>query len=219
MQRYKAMFIDRKDAGEKLARALEQYRNKDAIVVGIPRGGVEVAYYVAKYLNAELCPVIARKLGYPQNPEAAFGAIAEDGSVYIPDWAMDTVTEEEMDEVIAEEKEEIKRRIEKFRRGKPLPQMKGKTVIITDDGIATGATVFATIELCRNKEAGRIVVAAPISGRSTEAMLRRKADEVIILEKPVLYQAVSQGYQNFYNLTDEETLAFLDQWEREHEPI
>jgi putative phosphoribosyl transferase len=213
------MFIDRKDAGEKLAQALEKYRNQDVIVVGIPRGGVEVAYYVANHLNAELCAVIARKLGYPENPEAAFGAIAEDGSVYISDWASETMTKEEMNAVIEEEKQEIKRRVEKFRRGKPLPQMKGKTVIITDDGIATGATVFATIELCKNMGASRIVVAAPISGRSMEAVLRRKADEVVILEKPLLYQAVSQGYRRFYNLTDEETIAFLDQWKKEHDPI
>ena len=211
------MFIDRKDAGEKLARALEGYRDKNALVLGIPRGGVETAYYVAKYLNAELSLVVTRKLGYPQNPEAAFGALAEDGSVYISELAAQTLTTEEMNEVIEQQKLEIRRRIEKLRRGKPLPAMKDRIVIITDDGIATGATVFATIDLCRKMNAGKIVVAAPISGRSAEAVLRRKADDVVILETPLLYEAVSQGYRYFDNLSDEEAVALMDRWDREHQ--
>lgn len=210
------MFADRKDAGEKLGRALEKYRNMNVLILGIPRGGAETAYYVARHLNAELALVITRKLGYPFNPEAAFGAIAEDGSVYISETAKQSLTDEEMNEVLWRQKQEINRRIQKLRRGKPLPEMKGRTIIIADDGIATGATLFATIELCKNQKAQKIVVASPIAGKRMEGILRNMVDEVVILETPTLYSAVSQGYENFYNLTDEEALAFMDKWEKEH---
>lgn len=210
------MFRDRKDAAEKLAKALEKYRNKDVLVLGIPRGGVETAYYIAKYLNAEMSVVITRKLGYPFNPEAAFGAVAEDGSLYISEMAGQNLTSEEMHEVLDQQKKEIQRRIQKLRRGRPLPDIKDRTVILADDGIATGATLFASIELCKKQKAGKIVVAAPISGQRMDTILRSKVDDVIILEKPSMYSAVSQGYEDFSNLSDEEALAFLDQWEMEY---
>ncbi len=210
------MFTDRKDAGEKLGHALEKYRNTHALVLGIPRGGAETAYYVARHLNAELSLVISRKLGYPFNPEAAFGAIAEDGSVYISETAKQSLTGEQMNEVLQHQKKEIQRRIQILRRGKPLPDMKNKIIIIVDDGIATGATVFATIELCKKNKAAKIVVATPISGKRMEPVLREMVDDVVILETPPFYSAVSQGYENFYNLTDEEALAFMDKWEKEH---
>ena len=203
------MFRDRKDGGEQLAKALEKYGNSNVLVVGIPKGGVETAYYIAKHLNAELSVVITRKLGYPLNPEAAFGAVAEDGSLYISEVAGQTLTSVEMHEVLDVQKQEIQRRIKKLRRGRSLPEMKDRTVILVDDGIATGATLFATIELCKKRKAGKIVVAAPISGARMDTILRSKVDDVIILEKPSFYNAVSQGYENFDNLTDEEALSFL----------
>lgn len=210
------MFRDRKDAGEQLGRALEQYRNQDVLVLGIPRGGAETAYYVAKYLNADLSLVITRKMGYPFNPEAAFGAVAEDGSIYISEAAKNELSTEEINAVLQQQKQEIERRIQTLRRGKPLPPMKGRTVIITDDGIATGATLFATIALCKKNEVAKIVVASPIAGKRMETILRSKVDDFVILEIPPFYSAVSQGYEDFYNLTDEEALAFMDKWEREH---
>ncbi|MGC1241915.1 MAG: phosphoribosyltransferase family protein [Chryseosolibacter sp.] len=210
------MFRNRKDAGEQLGRALEQYRNQDVLVLGIPRGGAETAYYVAKYLNADLSLVITRKMGYPFNPEAAFGAVAEDGSIYISEAAKNELSTEEINAVLQQQKQEIERRIQTLRRGKPLPPMKGRTVIITDDGIATGATLFATIALCKKNEVAKIVVASPIAGKRMETILRSKVDDFVILEIPPFYSAVSQGYEDFYNLTDEEALAFMDKWEREH---
>lgn len=212
------MFRDRKHAGEVLAIALEKYRDKDVLVLGIPRGGVETAYYIAKHLNAEMSVVITRKLGYPFNPEAAFGAVAEDGSLYISAMAGQRLSSEEMNDVLKAQQKEIQRRIEKLRRGKPLPEMKDRIVILADDGIATGATLFASIELCKKKKAGKIVVAAPISGERMDTLLRSKVDDVIILEKPPFYSAVSQGYEDFSNLSDEEAVAFLDQWEKEYHP-
>lgn len=210
------MFRNRKDAGEQLGRALEQYRNQDVLVLGIPRGGAETAYYVAKYLNADLSLVITRKMGYPFNPEAAFGAVAEDGSIYISEAAKNELSTEEINAVLQQQKQEIERRIQTLRRGKPLPPMKGRTVIITDDGIATGATLFATIALCKKNEVAKIMVASPIAGKRMETILRSKVDDFVILEIPPFYSAVSQGYEDFYNLTDEEALAFMDKWEREH---
>lgn len=210
------MFADRKEGGEKLGLALEKYRNANVLVLGIPRGGAETAYYVAKHLNAELSLVVTRKLGYPFNPEAAFGAVAEDGSIYISEAAKHSVTEEQMNEVLLRQEQEIQRRIQKLRHGKPLPELRGKTVIIADDGIATGATLFAAIQLCKNKKAGKIIVAAPIAGERMETLLGKMVDEVVILEMPPFYSAVSQGYENFNNLTDDEALAFMDKWEKEH---
>lgn len=207
------MFFDRKDAGEKLGQALEHYQDKDVLVLGIPSGGAETAYYVAQHLHADLAMVVTRKLGYPSNPEAAFGAIAEDGSLYISDMAQNVLSAEEMNEVLQFQKEEIKRRIQKLRKGKPLPELKDRIVIVVDDGIATGATLFATIELCRKRKAKKIVVAAPISGTNMKNKLLHLVDEVVILNTPEFYTAVSQGYENFSDLSDEEAMMFMDKWE------
>ncbi len=213
------MFNDRKEAGEKLGVALEKFRDMDVVVLGIPRGGAETAYYVARHLNADLALLVSRKLGFPFDPEAAFGAVAEDGSVYISDTGRYTLSEEEINEVLAEEKKEIERRIQILRHGRPLPHLEGKTIILVDDGIATGATLFAAIDLCWKQKAGKIVVAAPIAGRRMQSLLRSRVDDVVILEVPAFYHAVSQGYRYFTNLTDEEAVAFVDQWEKEHSAI
>ena len=209
------MFRHRKDAGEKLAQALERYRNENTIVLGIPRGGVEIAYYVANHLHAEMSIIVARKLGNPRNPEFAFGATAEDGSMYIDAFGRQTVTDDEIKEIAAMEKKEIRHRIEKFRHNKPLPEIKNRTVILVDDGIATGATLFAAIELCKKKGATKIVVGAPISGREMKSTLNHLVDDVVILEHPNTYYAVSQGYEEFSNLSDAEALAIVDKWEHE----
>ncbi len=211
------MFKNRQDAAEKLALALEKYRNTGALVVGIPRGGVETAYYVARYLNADMTVVVTRKLGYPFNPEAAFGAVAEDGSVYMSPIAGHNITQEEIDKILEKQKKEIRRRVNKLRKGEPLPDMNGRTVIIADDGIATGATLFATIMLCKKLNASKIIVAAPIAGERMEKTLLEQVDEVVILEKPYFYSAVSQGYETFDNLTDEEALGFINKRSQENQ--
>jgi putative phosphoribosyl transferase len=210
------MFRDRRDAAEQLGQALEKYRNSNPLVLGIPRGGAETAYYVAKYLNAEMSVVVTRKLGYPSDPEFAFGAIAEDGSLYLSDHASTKLSQEEMNHVINSQKEEIKRRIKLLRNGEDLPNLKGRTVILVDDGIATGSTLFASIMLCQNKGASRLIVASPIAGEDMFERLFRMVDEVVILESPPFYRAVSQGYASFKNLTDEEALEFMKKWKAEH---
>ena len=210
------MFEDRKDAGERLGRALEKFRGLNVLVLGIPRGGVETAYYVARHIDAELSVVITRKLGYPSNPEAAFGAVAEDGSVYISDNARFHLSKGEMNDVLRQQREEIKRRIKKIRRGNPLPEIRDRIVIIVDDGIATGATLIATIDLCKRRMALKIVVAAPIASEGMREILQAMVDEVVILEIPPFFSAVSQGYKHFNNLSDEEALSFIETWEKEH---
>jgi len=209
------MFRDRKDAGEQLAQALEKYQDQSILVLGIPKGGVEIAYHIARHLHAELAIVVARKLGFPTQPEAAFGAIAEDGSTYISNSAYKHLTSEEIIEVLDDEKREIQERIKIFRQGKPLPPIQGRTVIIADDGIATGATVFVTIDLCRRSDAGKIIVAAPVSSERTEKLLTQLVDDVVILEKTEYLISVSDFYDDFYDLTVEETLDIMKAFESE----
>lgn len=210
------MFRDRKDASIQLAEALEKYKNKNPLVLGIPRGGAETAYYVAKYLEAEMALVVSRKLGHPQNPEYAIGALAEDGSLYLSPEGKEFISQEVIENLKKEQEKEIKRRIREYRQDNPLPELEGRTVIIVDDGIATGATLFATIMLCKNRKAKKIVVAAPVSGENMSRTLIDMVDDVVILETPIQYRAVSQAYQNFFNLTDEEAISFMERWKKEH---
>lgn len=209
------MFADRKDAAIQLAHALEKYKGINALVLGIPRGGAETAYYVAMHLDAELSMLISRKLGHPDNPEYAFGAIAEDGSTYLSPYATRDLSEETIHSVEEAQKKEIERRIKTLRKGKALPELKGRTVILVDDGIATGATVFAAIEMCKKQSAGKIVVAAPVSAQDTKDRLAQKADEVVVLDVPEYYHAVSQVYESFYQLSDSDAMGFMERWEKE----
>ena len=210
------MFRDREDAGQKLARALTKYGNAGALVLAIPRGGVEVGYHVANYLNAQLSIVVSRKLPYPDHPEAGFGAVAEDGSTFIFEDAASWLSEKTIERTIRQQKEEIRRRIAVLRKGKPLPELAGSVVILVDDGIAMGSTVRAGVLLCRNKEAAKVVVAAPVADESVARELSTLADDVVIVEKPPLFRAVAQVYSNWYDVSDEEVLEIMKRWEREH---
>lgn len=210
------MYIDREDAAIQLAKALEKYKDKNAVVLGIPRGGAVTAYHVAIHLNAEFSLLISRKLGHPANPEYAIGAIAEDGTVHLNRDALFEISKAQIDNAVKEQKQEIERRIKILRKGEPLPSLQNKTVIIVDDGIATGATVFAAIKMCKNKGAAKIIVAAPVSGIGKINELEKFADEVIILETPVFFQAVSQAYSSFPTVTDDEALELFEKWKKEN---
>ncbi len=206
------MFRDRKDAGQRLAEALGHYQSEHPVVLAIPRGGIEVGFHVAQRLNAELGALVVRKLPLPHNPEAGFGAIAEDGSTFLFEEMAQSLPQEVVKRIIREQNEEVRRRIAALRRGAPLPQIGGRTAIVVDDGIAMGSTVRAGVALCRNQQAEKIVVAAPVAGPSTAEDLMHIADEVVILEKPPLFRAVAQVYQNWYDVPDEEVIAHLDQF-------
>lgn len=206
------MFLNREDAGNKLAKALKEYKLKHPLVLGIPRGGVEVGYHVAVELNSDFDIIVIRKLGYPQQPEAAFGALAEDGSLYLDPWSKKYLTKDMIENVIAREKKEIRRRIKTYREGEELPDLKGRTIILVDDGIATGSTVFAAINMCRKLNPRKLIVAAPVSARSQVSKLAVKADEVVVLDKKRNLMAVSQAYKNFANLSDNKVTHFMNQW-------
>ena len=207
------MFEDRKDAGVKSARALKKYKGQGVLVLGIPKGGVEVGYEVAKYLNADFSIIISRKLPFPGNPEFGFGAISEDGSIFIISGYEESLSQELVADIIEEQKLEIKRRISVLRNGEPLPEIKDRTVILVDDGIAMGSTMRAAIYLCKNKKAKKIIVASPVSGENIEKEFAHLADEVVILEKPVFFSAVAQAYQNWYDVPDTEAASILQKWE------
>ena len=207
------MFEDRKDAGEKLARALKQYKDRDVLVLAIPRGGVEVGYQVAKYLAASFSLLVTRKLPFPDNPEAGFGAIAEDGSTFIFKDAERWLPKETIVEIMKEQKQEIKRRIAKLRKGRPLPEIEGKMVVLVDDGIAMGSTMRAAIMLCKNKKAMKIIVAVPVSGEDVAEEIGEMVDEIVVLEKPVFFRAVAQAYRNWYDVSDHEVIEILTRWQ------
>jgi predicted phosphoribosyltransferase len=211
------MFQDRKDAGEQLAHALEHYRSEGVLVFAIPRGGVEVGYQVADYLEADFSLLIARKLPYPDQPEAGFGAVAEDGSAVILEDARRWVSPQAVDRIIEQQREEIERRKAVLRQGDPLPDIAGRTVILVDDGIAMGSTMRASIKLCKHHEAERIVVAVPVASGKVEADMGARVDEIVVLETPRYFRAVAQVYENWYDVPDSEVMAIMNQWRSEHQ--
>ncbi len=203
------MFKDRKDAGQKLAEALQTYKEQDPLVFAIPRGGVELGYEVSKALDVDFSLLICRKLPFPFNTESGFGAMAEDGSLYINELAAASVSHKEIEQIIAQQSFEIKRRIQTLRGGRPLPSIKGRSIILVDDGIAMGSTMHVAVELCRKEGAKRIIVAVPVASRQAIQKFSQMADDVIVLESPVNFYAVAQVYENWYDVSDEEVLEFL----------
>jgi predicted phosphoribosyltransferase len=161
-----------------------------------------------------LAIIVVRKLPFPDNSEAGFGAIAEDGSIYFIDRAPGLLPTGTIEQVIKEQKLEIKRRIDVLREGKSLPALKNRTVILVDDGIAMGSTMHASIMLCKNNDAAKIIVAAPVAGPSIAADLAEVVDRVVILEKPPYFRAVAQAYENWYDVPDKEVVLIMQEYER-----
>lgn len=213
------MFKDRQEAAEKLAKALEIYKNEEPLILAIPRGGVEIGYYLAKYLECEWSIIISRKLGYPGQPETALGAIAEDRSLFFNPRIKSHLDRYMIEKVIKKEEKEIRRRIQTYRKGAPIPKIKGRTIILVDDGIATGATLNAAIQLCKKAGASKIVVAAPVSAPEIPGLLMDIVYDVVILETPENFYAVSQAYEKFENLNDKEVLRFIGQSKSKNGPL
>lgn len=205
------MFEDRKDAGKKLGKALEAYKGCNGIVLAIPRGGVEVAYYVSRHLRLPMSLVIIRKLPIPNNPEAGFGAVAEDGGIFFANNFHDRIPPSTAEIIIEEQKKELTRRINVLRGGKPLPVLKGKTVILVDDGIAIGSSMQVAVMLCKNQLAKNIVVAVPVAGSESASELEQLVDDIIVLEKPDSFRAVAQVYENWYDVSDQEVINILQE--------
>jgi len=205
------LFYDRTDAGRRLAKLLKRRIQGPCIVLAIPRGGVVVGYEVAKELGCPLDVVISRKVGAPAQPELAVGAVAEDGAVFVDEEiaGLVGVSRDYVERRAREELREGRRRAEEYRGGREMPDLSGKTVILVDDGLATGLTMMAAVHMARNKGAEKVVVAVPVSPPETVAKLRRHADEVICLETPTNFYAIGQFYDRFDQLTDEETNSIL----------
>jgi predicted phosphoribosyltransferase len=204
------LFEDRTDAAKQLAIELSNRSYSNPLILGLARGGVETAFVVADQMGCPMSVLIVRKLGHPHQPEAAVGALAEDESLYLDPHYQSLLSPDILSDLIEQEKAEIDRRIQHYRHGNPLPSLRDKTIILVDDGIATGATVFAAIKLCKKQHPQKIVVAAPVSGVSAKSKLQRQADEVVILTVPHNYFAVSQVYKHFSNLNDDQVTRFLD---------
>ena len=206
------IFGDRVDAGRQLAKRLEPLRGHDIVVLGLPRGGVPVAYEVAKALQVPLDVLVVRKLGVPFQPELAFGAIGEDGVRVINADVVRAadLSDKDMAAVESAQRAELQRRSERFRRAHERIPLTGRTAVIVDDGVATGATAKAACQVARAHGASRVVLAAPIGAVDIAERFAGYADEVVCLVRPEVFFGVGQGYRNFSQTTDEEVLGLLE---------
>ncbi len=206
------MFDDRTDAGNRLATELTRRDFEADIVLGIPRGALPVARPVADALDAELDVVVARKLGAPQNPELALGAVASDGSVWYNDELIDrlSVSESHLETVREAEAENAAQKADRYRETPGLLDLDGKRVVIVDDGVATGATAIACLRQVQETDADHVVLAVPVGSPRSIAELEAEADDVIALETPDTFRAVGQFYRTFDQVSDEEAVAYLD---------
>jgi len=208
------LFQDRSDAGRQLAERLTAYADReDVIVLALPRGGVPVAFEIAKALNAPLDVFLVRKLGVPGQEELAMGAIATGGVrvlnrevvhyLHIPDEVIDAVTSDEL--------QELERREKIYRGDRPAPDVSGKTIILVDDGLATGSTMRAAVAALRQQQPARIVVAAPAAAPETCEDLKKEVDEIVCVITPRPFHAVGLWYKDFSQMTDEEVRTRLEQ--------
>ncbi|WP_017600967.1 phosphoribosyltransferase [Nocardiopsis lucentensis] len=205
-------FRDRADAGLRLAERLGDLGEEDVVVLGLPRGGVPVAFEVARRLRAPLDVIVIRKLGVPYQPELAMGAIGEGGVRVVNDQIirMANVSEAELDGVQRRERAELDARVERFRRSRSGVPLTGRTVVLVDDGVATGATARAACQVARARGADRVVVAVPVGSPDSIADLRRVADEVVCVHEPEFFHAVGEWYQEFSQTPDEEVVELLE---------
>lgn len=207
------VFRDRHEAGKRLAQQLLHYREaKDTIVIALPRGGVVVGYDISLALKLPLDVLITRKLGTPSNPELAMGALAETGYAHMnPDVIRQYhVAQTEMDLEMQRQKSEIDRRLHRYRGGRPLPPLKGQTVILVDDGIATGATFYASLGALLKAETARIVAAVPVAPPRIIAELKTLVDEIVVLHTSEWFFGIGQFYERFDQVEDEEVITCLE---------
>jgi putative phosphoribosyl transferase len=216
------LYKDRKEAGQRLAAGLSNYANRtDLIVLGLPRGGVPVAYEVASALNAPLDVFVVRKLGLPGNEELAMGAIASGGIRVLNEEVLAYLRDPEsaLADVTEKETRELELREQKYRDNRPFPDLLDRTVILVDDGLATGSTMKAAVKAVRQKNPRRLVVAVPVSARSTCREVREEVDDIVCLEMPEPFYAVGQAYIDFSPTSDQEVRELLARAsEREDKP-
>jgi predicted phosphoribosyltransferase len=211
------LFRDRVEAGKKLANALAEFKGKDAVVLGIPRGGVVVAKEVAGALGAPLDIVVSRKIEAPGEPEFALGAVTQEGDVIMDRQAAESLgaTREYLDSQIMLKKEEVRQRMERFRGDEPYPSLKGKVVIIVDDGIATGSSVEAAVMSVKKRGPKQVVVAVPVAPADAVESLKADGNTVVCLETPEEFLAIGEFYSRFDQVEDFEVKRILDEsWKR-----
>lgn len=204
------MFKDRKDAGKKLARELIRFKDDNVIVLAIPRGGLPLGVEVAKTLKAPLDIILSKKIGHPFNKEYAIGAVSPDHRILTD---TTTVSNEYIKEETKRIREELLRRQQLYYQKVQPKSVKDKTVIIVDDGIATGSTMLSTIEMLHKKKPSRIIVAIPVAPSSALEHIKHSPflDEVVCLETPYNFRAVGQFYDEFYTVTDERAIRILEE--------
>jgi putative phosphoribosyl transferase len=204
-------FRDRVEAGRELARALDGFEDQDVVVLAIPRGGVEVGAEVARAHGWPLDTVIPRKIGAPGNPELGLGAIAP-GVRVLDERMVRTlgVTPDYLEREITEQEEEIHRRAEAYRGGRPPVDVTGRVAVVVDDGVATGGTAAAALRWARSQGAARVVLAVPVAPHEALKRLSEDADEVVCLDTPEPFMAVGQWYASFPQTSDEEVVSLLD---------
>ena len=215
------LFRDRTDAGRQLAVRLRPYGAASPLVLGLPRGGVPVAYEIARELTAPLDVCVVRKLGAPIQPELGIGAVAEENAIYVDRNTMRLagVSVEELESLIAAKRAEVDERVREFRRGEPPVDVRGRTVIVVDDGIATGGTARAALQTLRTRGAGRIVLAVPVAATQTLEELASLADEIVCLHPEDAFFAVGLWYDDFTATTDDEVVELLDRARGERDRI
>ncbi len=206
------MFRNRVDAGKQLADRLAHLRGQDAVIVGLPRGGVPVAEQVARALGAPLDVILVRKLGVPFQPELGMGAIGEDDVRVVNEEIvrMTRVTPDELEAVEARERAELERRAHRYRSGRSRIPLAGRVVVVVDDGIATGSTAKAACQVARAAGARRVVLAVPVAPSDWTSRLAGAADELMCVDTPRSFSAIGQFYRDFTQTSDEEVIACLD---------
>jgi predicted phosphoribosyltransferase len=204
------MFRDRKHAGMELGKRLREANyDRDAFVIAIPKGGIEVGIEAARVLDADFSVMVVRKLPFPHNPESGFGAMAEDGSVFILNEFTRELGDETIESIRNEQQGEINQRIELFDKYRPPLALANRKVILVDDGLAMGSTMSAALQMCRKQEAAEVTVAVPVAGERAVRRLEKKADRLIVLEKPPFFRAVAEVYERWHDVSDEEAIMLL----------
>lgn len=210
--KHQRIFRDRKDAGERLGKRLAAYRDEAPIILALPRGGVPVGFEISHALDAPLDVFIARKLGAPGQPELGIGAVAQGGTRVMNERMVERlgIPEDYLEWITSREEAEVERRLLLLRGDRPEPEVNGRTIILVDDGLATGVTARAAIQALRLREPRRIVLAVPVCAAMTADLIRPEVDALVCLETPADLHAIGFWYEDFDQVSDERVSELLE---------